>query len=130
MKIVYPVVLKKIPEGYAAYCPDIVFDTFGADLSESIEQARDALGSIGIDMEDDGRAFPTPTAIELVPRDDGDIVTLIDADLALYRKANERRTVRRNVSLPSWLDHEAEAAGINVSAVLQKALKKELGVKA
>ena len=45
-----------------------------------------------------------------------------------YRRANEKRTVRRNVSLPSWLNVEAERAGINVSAVLQTALKQELHI--
>ena len=130
MKIVYPVIITKIPEGYAAHCPDIVFDTFGKDLPSAIGQARDALGLMGIDMEDDGKAFPDPTAIEDVVRADGEIVTLVDADLAEYRKANDRRTVRRNVSLPSWLDREAEKAGINVSAVVQEALKAKLGVEA
>jgi len=128
IKIVYPVVLTKIPEGYAVSCPDIVFDTFGKDLPTAISQARDALGLMGIDMEDDGKLFPRPTPIELVKHEDNEIVTLIDADLAEYRKANERRTVRRNVSLPSWLDHEADKAGLNVSAVLQEALKLKLGI--
>ena len=32
------------------------------------------------------------------------------------------------VSLPSWLNVEAEKAGVNVSAVLQAALKKELHI--
>ena len=128
MKIVYPVVLTKIPEGYAAHCPDIIFDTWGKDLPETIEQARDALGSMGIDMEDDEKQFPTPTPIDKVCCKSDDIVTLIDSDLAEYRKANERRTVRRNVSLPSWLDHEADRAGINVSAILQEALKAKLGI--
>ena len=36
--------------------------------------------------------------------------------------------VRRNITLPSWLDFEATKAKINVSKVLQEALKKELGV--
>jgi predicted RNase H-like HicB family nuclease len=130
MKIVYPVVFKKIPEGYAAYCPDIEFDTFGPDLAGAMAQARDALGTMGIDIEDDDKQFPAPTPIGAVEHDDDEIVTLIDSDLVEYRKANEQRSVRRNVSLPSWLDHEAEKAGINVSAVLQEALRKRLGVEA
>jgi predicted RNase H-like HicB family nuclease len=130
MKIVYPVVLTEIPEGYAAHCPDIVFDTFGKDLADAIKQARDALGSMGIDMEDDGKPFPEPTQASAVAHDDGEIVTLIDSDLSEYRKAHERRVVRRNVTLPSWLNFEAERSGINVSAVLQEALKDKLGVRA
>ena len=128
MKIVYPVVLKKIHEGYAVHCPDIVFDTFGKDLPAAISMARDALGLMGIDMEDDKKLFPKPTPLEEVKHEKDEIVTLIDSDLVEYRKANERRTVRRNVSLPSWLDHEAEKAGLNVSAVLQEALKLKLGI--
>jgi len=128
MKIVYPVVLTKIPEGYAVHCPDIVFDTFGKDLPTAIAMARDALGLMGIDMEDEGKTFPTPTPIEHVKRADEELVTLVDSDLAEYRKANERRTVRRNVSLPSWLDYEADKAGLNVSAVLQEALKLKLNI--
>ena len=53
-------------------------------------------------------------------------MSLVDVDFTAYRKANERRTIRRNVSLPSWLNDAAEKAGLNVSAILQSALKQEL----
>ena len=128
MKIVYPIILTKIPEGYAVHCPDIVFDTFGKDLPTAISMARDALGLMGIDMEDEGKPFPTPTPLDKVDYSDGEFVTLVDSDLIDYRKANERRTVRRNVSLPSWLDYEADKAGLYVSAVLQEALKLKLNI--
>ena len=36
--------------------------------------------------------------------------------------------VRRNVTLPNWLNIEAEKAHINVSRVLQEALMNTLGV--
>ena len=57
-----------------------------------------------------------------------DIITLVDVDFADYRRKNDMRTVRRNVSLPSWLNAEAEKAGVNVSAILQAALKQELKI--
>lgn len=41
----------------------------------------------------------------------------------------DRKTVRRNVALPSWLNYEAEHAGINVSRVLQEALMNVLDVR-
>ena len=58
----------------------------------------------------------------------GEILTLVDIDFAEYRRKNDLKMVRRNVTLPSWLDFEAEKSGINVSAVLQKALKTELNL--
>ncbi len=89
--------------------------------------ARDAIGLIGIDMEDDKRTLPTPTALNAVVKEDENyIVTLVDVDFAEYRRKNDTRTVRRNVTLPSWLDFEAEKSGVNVSAILQRALKQEL----
>ena len=57
-----------------------------------------------------------------------DLVSFVDVDFTEYRRQNDMRTIRRNVSLPSWLNAEADKAGLNVSAVLQNALKQALGV--
>lgn len=46
-----------------------------------------------------------------------------------FRGNLDTRTVRRNAVLPSWLNHAAEHAGINVSRVLQEALMKVLDVR-
>ena len=56
MKAVYPVVFTKLDNGYTAYVPDFDINTQGDDLAEAIEMARDAIGLMGIDMEDDGKA--------------------------------------------------------------------------
>ena len=83
----------------------------------------------GIDMEDEGEALPVPSGVgQLAKESEDDIITLVDVDFAEYRRKNDLRTVRRNVSLPSWLNAEAERAGVNVSAILQTALKQELGL--
>ena len=55
-------------------------------------------------------------------------VSLVDVDLVSYRRAIENKSVRRNVTLPYWLNAEAEAAHINVSKVLQEALMSVLEV--
>jgi len=128
MKAAYPVIFTKLIDGYAAYAPDFPLDTQGNDLAEAIEMVRDAIGIVGIDMEDDKKPLPKPSAFESVLCDENEFVSMVDIDFFEYRRANEQRTVRRNVSLPSWLNTEAEKAGINVSAVLQTALKQELQV--
>lgn len=46
-----------------------------------------------------------------------------------FRGNLDTRTVRRNAVLSSWLNYEAEHAGINVSRVLQEALMKVLDVR-
>lgn len=125
MKLVYPVIFTKQPEGgYMAYVPDLEINTQGEDLPEAIAMARDAIGVVGIDMEDDGKPLPAPSQNLTCPADS--IVSLVDVDLLAYRRANEQKTVRRNVTLPSWLNAAANEAGLNVSAVLQSALKQQL----
>ena len=127
MKIVYPVVFTPLEEGgYMAYVPDLQINTSGKDLADAIFMARDAIGLMGIDLEDDKKTFPTPSTT--VPHEDGEIVSVVGVDLFAYRRSIEKKTVRRNVSLPAWLNNAAEAAGLNVSAVLQLALKQQLGL--
>ena len=128
MKTVYPVVFTKIPEGYMASVPDFPLDTSGADFAEAIYMARDAIGIMGVSLQDDGTPLPAPSSPESISCDSGDIVSMVDIDFDEYRRANDIRTVRRNVSLPSWLNFEAEKAGVNVSSILQTALKRELRI--
>ena len=128
MTVVYPVVFTPMEEGgYLAYVPDLKINTQGEDLAQAILMTRDAIGVIGLDIEDDGDPFPVPS--KAVPHQENEIVSLVDVDLAAYRRSAAKKTVRRNVTLPGWLDSAAKDAGINVSAVLQAALKQQLGIQ-
>ena len=51
---------------------------------------------------------------------------MVDADFTAYRRKAGNKSVRRNVTLPSWLNFEAEKEGINFSKVLQEALMTKL----
>ncbi len=126
LKNSYPIILTPDAGGYVVEIPDFAIGTQGDSIPEAMEMARDAIGLMGIDMEDDGKSLPIPSTLESVSKGQGDIVTLVDVDFTEYRRQNDMRSVRRNVSLPCWLNAAAEKAGINVSAVLQAALKQQL----
>ena len=128
MKRAYPIVMSKGEEFIIVCVPDFEINTQGTDFADAIEMARDAIGVVGIDMEDDHEELPVPTDIEKVTAAaaPNEIVSLVDVDFDEYRRKNDLRVVRRNVTLPSWLNYAAEKSGVNVSAVLQRALKKEL----
>lgn len=129
MKNAYPIVLTPDDVGYVVYIPDFNINTEGDTLTEAIEMARDAIGLMGIDMEDDKKELPQPTAVSDVKTESkSDIVTLVDVDFSEYRRKNDMRAVKKNCTVPSWLCFEAEKAGINFSAVLQAALKTELHI--
>ena len=126
LKKSYPIILTPDGGGYVVEIPDFAIGSQGDSIPEAMEMARDAIGLMGIDMEDDGKSLPIPSTLESVSKGPGDIVTLVDVDFTEYRRQNDMRSVRRNVSLPCWLNAAAEKAGINVSAVLQAALKQQL----
>lgn len=129
MKNSYPVVLTADKVGYVVYIPDFNINTEGDTLTEAIEMARDAIGLMGIDMEDDKKSLPVPTVIsEALKENESDIVTLVDVDFSEYRRKNALKVVKKNCTLPSWLCYEAEKANVNFSQVLQSALKKELNI--
>ena len=143
MKQVYPTFIVNTNDGsehpFLVCVPDMEIFTEGDTFADAIEMARDAIGVAGISMEDNKEELPTPsdqlTAIEKVKQDTGvidfseGILTYVDVDFFEYRKKVDTKTVRRNVALPSWLNYEAEHAGINVSRVLQEALMNVLNVK-
>ena len=128
MKQAYPIIITKDTDFYVVSIPDFEIGTQGETLAEAMEMARDAIGMSGCYLQDEKRAIPLPSDIETVSKSESDIVTLVDVDFNEYRRKHEMRTVRKNVSIPSWLNEEAESANINFSAVLQKALKAELHI--
>lgn len=130
MKRAYPVILSQGEKFIVAYVPDFEINTQGEGIADAIEMARDAIGAVGIDMEDDGESLPEPTAISAVKADsEQDIITLVDVDFEEYRRNNDMRAVKKNCTIPSWLNFEAEKAGVNFSAILTAALKSELKIQ-
>lgn len=128
MKDSYAIVLSPTDDGYVVYIPDFDIGTQGKDITEAIEMARDAIGLVGITLEDENKALPTPTPLQKIEYAKEDMVSLVDVDFDEYRRKNEIRTVKKNCTLPGWLCYEAEKAHINFSQVLQNALKQELKI--
>ena len=129
MKQVYPVILHPEPEGgFSVSVPDLNIGTQGETIAECINMARDAIGLWGICEQDEGRVIPESSG--LTPEhEEGELVTLVDIDFDAYRRAHDMRTIRKNVTIPSYLNDLAERAGVNFSQVLQDGLKQRLGVQ-
>lgn len=136
MKGVYPVLFTKTNDNILIEVPDFEILTEGKDMNDAINMARDAIELKCVSLEDAKENIPEPSDIGVINTDSGTfsgegetIASLVDVDSSEYRRKIDTKTVRRNVALPSWLNYEAEHAGINVSRVLQEALMSTLGVK-
>jgi predicted RNase H-like HicB family nuclease len=124
---VYPVILSEDNDGYVVQIPDFRTATEGKDLSDAIFMARDAIGLLGIELEDEGKELPTPFTRK-VEKQAGDIETLVDVDFTEYRKKHDNRMVRKNCTIPYYLNEEAEKRGLNFSRILQEALTQKMGM--
>lgn len=136
MKSVYPVFFTITDTIILVEVPDLEILTEGNDMSDAIEMARDAIELKCVSLEDDGIEIPSPSEISSLDVNAGTfaeegatVVSLVDIDSGEYRRKIDTKAVRKNVTIPSWLNYEAEHAGINVSRVLQEALMDVLHVK-
>ena len=81
------------------------------------------------DAENHGEEIPAPTPIEDIRTEEGQVKSLVLLDTDEYRRANENRAVKKTLTIPSWLNIEAERAGVNFSQILQDGLKARLGIQ-
>lgn len=125
----YPIILKRTDEGYYVNIPDFDIGTQGESIAEAMEMARDAIGLVGIDLEDDKKTIPEPYSAKVEAEKD-DIITLVDVDFSEYRKKVDNRAVKKNCTIPYWMSVEADKKGVNYSRVLQEAIAKIIGVSA
>ena len=125
MAVVYPVIMAKDKDGYFVTIPDFDINTEGKTLEEAIFMARDAIGINGLQLEDEGKELPIPFSCDYQKEKD-DIETLVDVDFDEYRKKHDNRTVKKNCTIPYYLNVQAEKAGINFSRLLQEALIQKL----
>ena len=138
MRVVYPTLIEKSEDMYLVFVPDLMIYTEGKDLGNAIEMARDAISLKCLSLEDNKISIPEPSsyskAIEIAKEvhqgesfnyTDG-IVTVVDADLTEYRRKLDRKMVKKNLTIPSWMNVEAERLNLNVSRVLQEALEEKI----
>lgn len=142
MKVTYPVIFTDVGTNILIEVPDLGIYTEaneeGKDkgsMADAIMMARDAIGIYCIEAQDAKEELATASELSQVDvsksmfsEDGTGIVSLVDVDLSVYRRMLDNKTVRRNVTLPNWLNQEAERSHINVSKVLQEALMAKLGV--
>ena len=81
-------------------------------------------------MEQDGDAIPAPTPVRDLHPEDGAVIAMVEVFMPPVRDRINNRVVKKTLTLPAWLDREAEAAHVNFSMVLQEGLKRYLGLAA
>lgn len=128
MKLTYPIILEPDETGgYIATVPDMPgLATYGATLSEAMEMVQDAASGWVLTELEDGKPAPTATPLLAVKTANPEAQTaLILLDMDSYADKYGTRAVRKNVTIPAWLDTWAAHHGVNYSHTLRDALENE-----
>lgn len=94
---------------------------------EAFHNAKEALGLHLFGMEQDGDTIPSPTPVKNLRPEEGAVIALIEVFMPSVRDRINSKVVKKTLTLPSWLNREAEAANVNFSLILQEGLKQYLG---
>lgn len=127
-KYVYPAVFTKENDGkYSVVFKDLEgCYTCGDNIEHAMEMAEDALALVLYGYESDGREIPVPSDPKTINVNSNEFVNYVKCDTLEYRKMYNNKSVRKNVTLPEWLNEEAEALKLNFSKILQEALLQKI----
>ncbi|MGN0586904.1 MAG: type II toxin-antitoxin system HicB family antitoxin [Oscillospiraceae bacterium] len=126
---IYPAVFDYAEDGISIEFPDLPGCLPCADtVEEAVKNAKEALMLHLYGMEEDNEEIPEPTPINKISAEKNQAIILVDVFMPPFREKQHTKFVKKTLSIPSWLNAEAEHCGINFSAVLQEALKERLNV--
>lgn len=138
MLSIYPACFFHDEDGYSVIFPDLNWlATCGDTLEETMYMAVDCLAGYLYEAQIDGDEIPLPSKLgdidikaiaeELeitMPADS--FVNMVSVDVKAYAKEHFEKSVKKNCTIPAWLNKAALEQGINFSQVLQEALLAKL----
>lgn len=125
MKLIYPAIFSPCmeKEGYTVEVPDLPgCVTEGDDLADAIEMATDAASGWILGELEDGNNIPSSSQRKDIQTDDDSFINMLVLDMDAYSEKYGSKAVRKNITIPAWLNTYGEKNNINFSKVLQDAL--------
>jgi predicted RNase H-like HicB family nuclease len=123
MLLTYPAIFYEGEGGYAVEVPDLPGCASGGEtLAEAIIMGTDAASGWVLTELEDGKSEPKASRIEDIHPEDGGFVSMLVLDMDAYADKYGNKAVRKNLTIPAWLNTFAEARHINFSQVLQDSL--------
>jgi predicted RNase H-like HicB family nuclease len=123
MKLTYPAVFYEGEGGYAVEVPDLPgCVSGGTTLAEAIIMGTDAASGWVLTELEDGKSVPKASAVNDIHPEDGGFVSMMVLDMDAFAEKYGNKAVRKNLTIPAWLNTFAESKHINFSQVLQDSL--------
>ena len=127
----YPAVFSPDGDGWTVRFPDLDNCFTSADaVEEAIVEAQAVLQDCMYFREEQKDEIPRPASMEDVALEEGSFVQAVVAVMPPVRRAWSRKAVKKTLTIPAWMEEELrKREDVNVSLILQEALKKELKIK-
>lgn len=125
MKLVYPAIFTPCleSEGYTVVVPDLPgCVTEGSSLLDAIDMGVDAASGWILGELEEGNDIPKPTPHNEITTEEGSFINLLVLDIDAYAEKYGDKAVRKNITIPAWLNTYGEKNSLNFSKVLQDAL--------
>ena len=125
MKLIYPAIFTPCLEhpGYTVEVPDLPgCVSEGRSLQEAIEMGTDAACGWILGELEDGNSFPAASDYKNIDVSGESFVSLLVLDIDAYAEQYGSKAVRKNITIPAWLNTYGEKHNINFSKLLQDAL--------
>lgn len=98
--------------------------TQGDSFEEAYSMAQEAMSLHLYGMEEDGLDIPGDVELPTVSAPES--VVMIRAWMTPFRESMRNQAVKKTLTIPAWLNKEAEKRHVNYSQLLQSALKDYL----
>ena len=126
MKLIYPAIFRPFSDesgGFVVEFPDLPgCVTEGKTLEEAIEMGIDAASGWILGELEDGESIPEASKYKDIKSNENEMVNLLLLDLDSYEEKYGEKAVRKNLTIPAWLNTFAEKNNLNFSKILQDAL--------
>ncbi|MDD3367333.1 MAG: type II toxin-antitoxin system HicB family antitoxin [Lachnospiraceae bacterium] len=130
----YPACFFKEENGYSVVFPDLNYlSTCGDSLDQALSMAVDCLVGYLFEAQKDGNTIPSPSTLQSISIErvadalgliisENSFANIVTVDVESYAKTHFLKSVKKTLTIPSWLNDAAMAMNINFSKVLQEAL--------
>lgn len=122
MNFVYPALFHHEDDGYWVEFPDLPgCYSQGDTINEIMLNAQETL-ELYLDIEDENFTIPKPSNIEDFAIDDG-FISYVSVNI---NPSQQSKSVKKTLTIPTWLNERALKQNINFSQVLQEALLSKI----
>lgn len=127
---IYPAIIKKLGDNdYNIRFKDFEnIISYGESIDEAYNMAEDALKLEIFDLYSDKLEIPIATDITNIEVKSDETLILVKVNMKNILKQYDNKSIKKTLTIPSWLNKLAEEKKVNFSQVLQDALKKILDI--